>query len=98
VIRILAADTAGNAGENQITVWTTNVQRATEDSYNAGRNLGILAGVLSSMVAAIAVIIIIKYLPQLSLKIQKPKKPQNLEIGSAVKSFHKVFIKPRIYT
>ena len=98
VIRILAADTAGNAGENQITVWTTNVERATEDSYNAGRNLGILAGVLSSMVAAIAVIIIIKYLPQLNLKIQKPKKPQNLETGFAVKSFHKVFMNHCTYT
>jgi hypothetical protein len=71
-IRILAVDSAGNTAENQTRVWTRNVQKATEDSYNAGRNLGILAGALLA-VAVIAVAIAIKYLPspRFSRKVER---------------------------
>jgi hypothetical protein len=62
-IRILAVDSAGNMAGNQIRVWTRNVQRATEDSYDAGRNLGVLAGVLLVIIAVIAIAIAIKYWP-----------------------------------
>jgi len=72
IIRVLAVDSAGNTAENQITVWTRNGQKATEDSYNAGRNLGILAGALLA-IAVIAGAIAIKYLssPRFSRKVER---------------------------
>ncbi|MEM3695536.1 MAG: S8 family serine peptidase [Candidatus Bathyarchaeia archaeon] len=57
-IKIVGVDAAGNVGERQIDVWTKNVQKATEESYNSGKILGILIGSLTALVLiSIAIIV-----------------------------------------
>ena len=72
-IRLVATDKAGNAKETQITVTTTNVQKAKEESYTAGReesygegyssgrNLGLMIGaILGLVIGAIIATVIAK--------------------------------------
>lgn len=72
MIKIVAVDSAGNEKETQASVWTINVQKATEDSYAAGRNLGMFVGVISGLIASIATVIASKCLRSVNLlKSQK---------------------------
>jgi hypothetical protein len=57
VLGVVATDAAGNEEETQVTVQTTNMQEATEESYASGRNLGILIGVLFALVGSLAYIL-----------------------------------------
>lgn len=62
LIKIVAVDSAENQKETQAWVWTINVQKATEDRYAAGRNLGIFVGVSFGLIASIVAVIAKKYL------------------------------------
>lgn len=93
-MRIVAVDSAGNTKEIQNNVWTTNVQRATEDSYAAGRNLGILLGLVFGVAAGLVAFMAGKRLRPVD--IRKSGKTESKTLFLSVGMFHKVFIKPLI--
>lgn len=61
-IKIVVFDAAGNVGESQVNVWTKNVQKATEESYNSGKILGMMIGSLTVLVFILVVIIVTRVL------------------------------------
>jgi thermitase len=92
IMRIVAVDSAGNTNEVQNQVWTTNVQKATEDSYAAGRNLGILLGLIFGIVAGFVALRARKR--SRLVNIQKTVESEFKTLFISVGMFHKVFMTP----
>jgi hypothetical protein len=69
IVKIVAADKAGNVGKTQVTLTTKNVQLATGSSYASGLILGSIVGALVG--ALIAFVLVKKVLPKRKERLSK---------------------------